>query len=139
MDTRSIARTILSFVSGKTIIVVEDDAMTAQLVADVVASLGHRVEIASGVERAVALAAAHAPAAMLVDLHLGTESGLDLISELAAEPLTVRIPIIAMTALDDPEVLADLDRAGVVAILEKPFAAADIAALVQAVLDAGAK
>ena len=133
MDTRSIARTILSFVSGKTIIVVEDDAMTAQLVADVVASLGHRVEIASGVERAVA------PAAMLVDLHLGTESGLDLISELAAEPLTVGIPIIAMTALDDPEVLADLDRAGVVAMLEKPFAAADIAALIQAVLDAGAK
>ncbi|MDA0368436.1 MAG: response regulator [Proteobacteria bacterium] len=119
--------------SGKTIIVVEDDAMTAQLVADVVASLGHRVEIASGVERAVALAA------MLVDLHLGTESGLDLISELAAEPLTVGIPIIAMTALDDPEVLADLDRAGVVAMLEKPFAAADIAALIQAVLDAGAK
>ncbi|NQV80531.1 MAG: response regulator [Alphaproteobacteria bacterium] len=113
--------------------------MTAQLVAEVVTSLGHWVEIASGVDQAVALAAANVPAVMLVDLHLGAESGLDLISELAVEPLTAGIPIIAMTALDDPEVFADLDRAGVVAMLEKPFAAADIAAMVQAVLDAGPK
>jgi CheY-like chemotaxis protein len=124
---------------SKTIIVVEDDPLTAQLVAGVLRGLGHRVETCDDSERAVALAVRLVPAAMLVDLRLGAESGEALIARLADDRRTAGIPVIAMTAANEPEVLATLDRAGVVALLEKPFSATDVAALVEAVLMAGPK
>ena len=73
------------------------------------------------------------------DLRLGAESGEALIALLADDRRTAGIPVIAMTAANEPEVLATLDRAGVVAMLEKPFSATDVAALVEAVLMAGPK
>ena len=124
---------------SKTIIVVEDDPLTAQLVAGVLGGLGHTVETCDDSERAVALAVRLVPAAMLVDLRLGAESGEALIARLADDRRTAGIPVIAMTAANEPEVLATLDRAGVVALLEKPFSATDVAALVEAVLIAGPK
>ena len=124
---------------SKTIIVVEDDPLTAQLVAGVLRGLCHRVETCDDSERAVALAVRLVPAAMLVDLRLGAESGEALIARLADDRRTAGIPVIAMTAANEPEVLATLDRAGVVALLEKPFSATDVAALVEAVLMAGPK
>ena len=123
----------------KTIIVVEDDPLTARLVADVLETLGHVVECAATVDHAFRLAKTYQPAAMLVDVQLGTESGLDLMSRLAGDPKTTAIPVVAMTALDGPQDAVALERAGAVALLEKPFSAAEVVALVAAVIDAGAK
>jgi len=126
-------------VQEKTIIVVEDDRLIAHLVCDVLHGLGHSVKTCDAGESAFALALSAAPAVMLVDLRLGAESGEALIARLAGDRRTAGIPIIAMTATGEPDVLARLDRAGVVALLEKPFAATDVAALVEAVLMAGPK
>ena len=126
-------------VAKKTIIVVEDDPLTARLVADVLETLGHVVECAATVDHAFRLAKTYQPAAMLVDVQLGTESGLDLMSRLAGDPKTTAIPVVAMTALDGPQDAVALERAGAIALLEKPFSAAEVVALVAAVIDAGAK
>lgn len=126
-------------VAKKTIIVVEDDPLTARLVADVLETLGHAVECAATVDHAFRLAETYQPAAMLVDVQLGSESGLDLMSRLSGDPTTTAIPIVAMTALDGPQDGAALDEAGAVALLEKPFSAADVVAIVAAVIGAGAK
>ena len=69
---------------------------------------------------------------MLLDVQLGTESGLDLMPRLASEPKTMAIPVIEMTALDGPQYGSALERAGAIALLEKPFSAADVVALVDA-------
>lgn len=126
-------------VSQKTIIVVEDDALTAGLVADVVQTMGHAVETVASVQPALQLAQSRRPATMLVDVNLGAESGLDLMAQLAGDPRTASIPVVAMTAPDGPESSAALERAGAVALLEKPFSAEDIVALVAAVIAAGPK
>ena len=123
----------------KTIIVVEDDPLTARLVAEVIETLGHIVESTATVDYAFRLAEACQPAVMLVDVQLGTESGLDLMSRLAGDPKTMAIPIVVMTALDGPQDGIALERAGAIALLEKPFSAADVVALVTAVIDAGPK
>ncbi|MCX8230980.1 MAG: response regulator [Alphaproteobacteria bacterium] len=123
----------------RTIIVVEDDPLTARLVAEVIETLGHVVESTATVDHAFRLAEACQPAVMLVDVQLGTESGLDLMSRLASDPKTMAIPIIAMTALDGTQYGTALERAGAIALLEKPFSAADVVALVDAVIDAGPK
>jgi len=126
-------------VAKKTIIVVEDDPLTARLVAEVIETLGHIVESTATVDHAFRLAEACQPAVMLVDVQLGTESGLDLMSRLAGDPKTMAIPIVVMTALDGPQDGIALERAGAIALLEKPFSAADVVALVAAVIDAGPK
>lgn len=123
----------------KTIIVVEDDALTAGLVADIIQTIGHAVETASSVQPALQLAQSRRPAAMLVDVNLGAESGLDLMTQLAGDPRTASIPIVAMTAPNGPEGGAALERAGAVALLEKPFSAEDIITLVTAVIATGPK
>jgi len=126
-------------VAKKTIIVVEDDPLTARLVAEVIETLGNIVESTATVDHAFRLAEACQPAVMLVDVQLGTESGLDLMSRLAGDPKTMAIPIVVMTALDGPQDGIALERAGAIALLEKPFSAADVVALVTAVIDAGPK
>jgi DNA-binding response OmpR family regulator len=126
-------------VAKKTIIVVEDDPLTARLVADVLETLGHVVECTASVDHAFRMAKTYEPVAMLVDVQLGTESGLDLMSRLSRDPTTTAIPVVAMTALDGPQDGAALDEAGAVALLEKPFSAADVVAIVAAVIGAGAK
>jgi two-component system cell cycle response regulator DivK len=126
-------------VAKKTIIVVEDDTLTARLVADVLVTSGHAVECVDSIGQARHLAKTLQPAAMLVDVQLGTESGLDLMEGLAGNPKTAAIPVIAMTALDEPQEGAALERVGAIALLEKPFSAAEIVAVVTAVIDAGAK
>ena len=60
-------------------------------------------------------------------------------SRLAGDPKTMAIPIVAMTALDGPQYGTALERAGAIALLEKLFSAADVVALVAAVIDAGPK
>jgi len=126
-------------VTEKTILVVEDDALTAQLVADVIETMGHRVLRADAVDPAFQLAVLHDPVLMLVDVQLGTASGLSLMARLAENAETADIPVVAMTAVDGSDAVADLERAGAVALLEKPFSTEDVVALVTAVIEAGAK
>ena len=133
------AVTILLSVAAKTIIVVEDDPLTARLVAEVIETLGHVVESTATADHEFLLAEACQPAMMLVDVQLGTESGIDLMSRLAGDPKTMAIPIVAMTALDGSQNGTALERAGAIALLEKPFSAVDVVALVAGVIDAGPK
>jgi CheY-like chemotaxis protein len=113
----------------RTIIVVEDDPLTARLVAEVIETLGHVVVSTATVDHAFRLAEDCQPAVMLVDVQLGTESGLDVMSRLASDPKTVAISIIVMTALGGPQYGTALERAGAIALLEKPVSAADVVAL----------
>jgi CheY-like chemotaxis protein len=60
-------------------------------------------------------------------------------SRLAGDPKTMAIPIVAMTALDGSQNATALERAGAIALLEKPFSAVDVVALAAGVIDAGPK
>ena len=56
---------------------------------------------------------------LVLDIHLGRESGFDLQTRLAATGAVP--PIIFITALDEPETRERARRAGCVAYLRKPF------------------
>ena len=64
-------------VQSVNVLVVEDDAMIAELLAEVVVELGHVVCAIEATEAgAVAAAARYKPDLMIVDVHLGRGSGL---------------------------------------------------------------
>lgn len=120
------------------VVIVDDDLLTAEFVGEVVRGLGLTVTSAQTLNSARA-AITGATRAVFVDVYLGTESGTDLISELSQASATAGVPVVAMTGSDDPEVLAELDRLGVVALLPKPFDVGEVAALLQAVIETGLK
>ena len=58
---------------------------------------------------------------VILDVRLGALTGFDLARRLAAEGL--RLPIIFITAHDEPEVRQQAQEAGCIAYLRKPFSA----------------
>ena len=97
------------------ILVVEDDAMVAELLAEVIAELGHRVCAIEATETgAVAAAARHKPDLMIVDARLGQGSGLAAVATILATG-----PI--------PHIFVSGDIAGILALrpgavtLQKPY------------------
>lgn len=77
--------------SGCRVLVVEDDAVVASLLARTLRARRYAVEIAHSGKRARELAAEFNPQAAILDLKLEDESGLDLIPALATAHEGIRI------------------------------------------------
>lgn len=103
------------------VLIVDDNARNLKLARDVLLAVGFRtLEAASGAE-AIALAAEHLPDVILMDLGLPDMDGADAAQALRREPLTARIPVVALSAL---RLEGDADwllAAGFAGYLEKPI------------------
>lgn len=84
--------------SGKTVMIVEDNELNAKLFRDLLLSRGHRIVHTREGKEAVALAYKEKPHLILMDIQLPEISGFDLIQLLKAEKDLAAIPIIAITA-----------------------------------------
>jgi CheY-like chemotaxis protein len=114
------------------ILVVEDDAMIASLIADTLEAMGHEVcAIASTEASAVAAAVLHRPDLLLVDAHLGVGSGLA-----AVKTILLNGPVRHIFMTGDTLIGARLDPQAIA--LHKPFQDHDLARAIQlAFADAG--
>jgi CheY-like chemotaxis protein len=102
------------------ILIVEDEALIAMLLAEVLAGMGHEVcAIASTEAEAVAAAARHAPDLMIVDARLRDGSGVSAVSQILRDRF---VPHIFITG--DLSGISAL-RPGAT-VLEKPFAELDL-------------
>ncbi|HPU14496.1 MAG TPA: response regulator [Polymorphobacter sp.] len=106
------------------ILVVEDDAMIAMLLAEMLEVMGHSVCATEATEAgAVAAALAHRPGLMIVDAQLQQGSGVTAVATiLAAHP----IPCILVSG-DIAEIRGNDPRA---VILAKPYSEAGLAAAI---------
>jgi len=75
---------------------------------------------ASSGEEAIELARTKRPGLIMVDVFLGDESGIELISKMASK--FPGLPIIAMSASEAPPLIVDAIKSGAVDYLVKPFA-----------------
>ena len=83
---------------SKKVLVVEDDTDNRRIVAKVLAVEGYQVmEAADGVE-ALAQARAGVPDLILMDLALPNMDGWEATRRLKDDPITSRIPVVALTA-----------------------------------------
>jgi CheY-like chemotaxis protein len=99
---------------------VDDDAVIAMLLGEVLADMGHEVCATEGTEAdAVAAAARCRPDLMIVDAQLGTGSGIAAVAQILC---TGFIPHLFMSG--DPLGLSVL-RPGTV-VIEKPFVETDL-------------
>lgn len=118
--------------SGRFVLVVDDEEPVRQLVADVLIEAGYRVEGVSSVADARPYLRDPALDVIVSDVKMPGESGLVLAAEVHA--LRPGLPIILMTGAAGSEERAEAARSGV-PVLEKPFSFAEIEAAVASVLD----
>jgi PAS domain S-box-containing protein len=109
-----------------TILVVEDDPPTAQVICDLLVGEGYRVSAAADGATARALLAADSVDLVLLDLMLPDVSGLDICYQVRSQDRGVYLPIIMLTAL-----AAERDRhagfaAGADDYVAKPFELDDL-------------
>ena len=90
------------------ILVVDDDQMNRELLETVLKRSGYQVATANSGAQAFKVIAAQLPDLILLDVRLGEVSGYDVCAKLKSEPETRPVPIIILTAADDP---ADKEQA----------------------------
>jgi two-component system response regulator RegA len=112
--------------SGWHILVVDDDAVFMQTLASALLRRGHRVATANNIEAALSLATAQDFDAVVLDLRLGTESGLHLIEPLRTCQPQVRIVLLTGYASIATAVAAI--KLGAVQYLPKPASVDEILA-----------
>jgi len=108
------------------ILIVDDDVVFAQTLALAMTRRGHRVSTAENINAALLLAATQAFDAVVLDLRLGTESGLHLI-----EPLRVQQPqarILLLTGYASIATAVAAIKLGAVQYLPKPASVDEILA-----------
>lgn len=109
--------------SGKaTILYAEDNEMNVALVHQVVRLRPHwQLLVAMSGKRALEVARRKRPDLMLVDMHLGDMSGIDLARELDADARTAGIPRVALSADAMPDRIRAAREQGFAAYLTKPL------------------
>ncbi|WP_460457881.1 response regulator [Arenimonas alkanexedens] len=115
------------------LLLVEDDAVSAAFLSQALAPLPLRLALASDLAQARALADER-DVLWVFDARLPDGRGDALLAELRALGFTV--PALALTAEDDPAVLAALGAAGFAAVLAKPISAIALRQLVAATIAA---
>jgi FixJ family two-component response regulator len=116
---------------SRTIAIIEDDAPMRASLVRVLSAMGYRIEQYDSPETFLTNLDRCQAACLIIDVHLGTMSGLDL----ARHPAVVALerPMILNSACDDEEIRKQAAAAGCCAFLTKPYTANELlAALLRA-------
>jgi DNA-directed RNA polymerase specialized sigma24 family protein len=113
------------------VLIIEDEALIAMDLEQLVKSLGHRViGVARTHSKAVALAKANPPGLILADIHLAdNSSGLDAVNELLR---SFEMPVIFITAY--PERFLTGERPEPAFLIAKPFQPSAVSAVISQAL-----
>ncbi|MEK7205894.1 MAG: response regulator [candidate division NC10 bacterium] len=106
---------------AKRVLVIDDDAKTRDLVAAFLGGAGYEVRGAEDGAAGLRLAAAEPPDVVILDLQMPGMDGYKVCQVLRRGLRTKRIPIVMLTASDDPHLNREAYAAGAQACVPKPF------------------
>lgn len=113
------------------VVVVEDDPASRRTLGRVLRAGGYEPATYASAEDYLAAPPADTPLGMVLDVHLGLMSGLDLQQRLRRSGST--LPIIVITALDDARSQQQAESQGCLAFLRKPCEASTILGLLRTI------
>lgn len=120
--------------SGKRILIVEDDAAIREMVAFALTRAGFQVLEAEDVSQARVLVADHLPDLVVLDWMLPDMSGLEYARLLKRDEFTRALPIIMLTARSEEDDKIRGFESGADDYVTKPFSSREMIARIQAVL-----
>jgi two-component system, cell cycle response regulator DivK len=103
------------------ILVVEDNQLNRELLCDWLEMEGYEVCFSANLKASYEVFAKRLPDAVLLDINLGGENGLDLVAWMRQEPELGEIPVIAVTAHALVTEQQQILQAGCRACLSKPI------------------
>jgi two-component system, cell cycle response regulator DivK len=121
------------------VLVVEDNARNLKLVRDLLEHAGYRTLEATTAEDGLALARAHEPDLVLMDVQLPGMDGVEALERLRADPATNAIPVVAVTAFAMKDDRERFVAAGFDGYLEKPISVRAFPGQVARMLDRSAR
>jgi DNA-binding response OmpR family regulator len=114
------------------LLVIENDAKVAELLAWFLARRGHRVRCAASFAQARELIAERTPELLLSDIELGSENGCIELPRLAAENL-LPPTLVVSGYLDRPSEHRLRELSNVLGVVRKPYEFAELEALIAAI------
>jgi len=106
----------------RTVLYADDNALNVEVVVAVLRMRQDlRVVVARNGAEAIAAARADPPDLLLLDMHLGDMTGLEVMETLSLDPALAHIPCVALSADAMPAALERAERAGFKAYLTKPL------------------
>jgi two-component system cell cycle response regulator DivK len=121
--------------AAELILIVEDNEKNLKLVRDLLQVKGYRTLEAGTAELGMALARAHTPHLILMDIQLPGMDGVSALGQLKADPRTGQIPVIALTAFAMPDDHQRFHAAGFDGYLVKPINIRELLEAVRACCD----
>jgi CheY-like chemotaxis protein len=119
-------------IDGPLILIVEDDEPVARMIADYLGTIGYRTAHAYDGREAVTRVAELRPDLIVMDLMMPRLTGGEAAQALRADPMTTRIPIVAISAVADVTSIADL--LPIDEIVPKPFDLDDLRTAIERLL-----
>ncbi len=114
------------------LLIVDDDPITLQLLALQLEMEGYASTTLSEPNLVLDAITQESPTLILVDYHLGTHDGLDLLQTIRNQEETRYLPIVVMSALDHRR---ESELAGADGFVLKPFSLQDLVATIQQALE----
>lgn len=111
---------------GKKILVVDDDSDLLLLLSRKLSQAGHQVLTALDATQAVRQATREAPDLILLDIKLPAGGGIGVLKTLKSSTKTMQIPVIAMTASEDPVLRREVEAYCLEGFLNKPLDIGDL-------------
>lgn len=118
----------------KTVVIVEDEFETAEMLAEMMRLIGFQVFKSTGGKLAIDLIAEKKPSAVLLDQMMPDLSGLELLGVIHNDPYLCHIPVIIVSAKCLPSDLRRGLEAGAACYLTKPVAFIDLKQAVEQAL-----
>jgi CheY-like chemotaxis protein len=116
------------------ILIVEDDEDSREVYKEILSENGFDVDTAASAEEGLRLARERHPNAILMDISLPDMDGWNVTLQLKADPGTMDIPVIIVTAYAFPEDRARAIRVGCDGFLTKPCEPSRVLAEIQRLL-----
>lgn len=113
------------------IVVVDDSLDSLRYLTDILQEQGYRIRPAASGELALAAVAAKRPDLILLDVKMPDIDGYEVCRKLKSDPENARVPIIFISALDEPEDKVKAFAAGGVDYITKPLHSEEVLARVQ--------
>lgn len=114
------------------LLIVDDDPTTCQLLAIQLEMAGYASTTLCDPGQVLEVIAEESPTLILVDYHLGTHDGLDLLQTIRNHEECRYLPVVVMSALNHQR---ESESAGADGFVLKPFSLQDLVATIQEVLE----
>lgn len=117
--------------NSRRVLVVDDNADSAELIGMILERAGHQAKIVSNALDAPGLALSFLPHVALIDIQMPEMNGYELAKELRSRPELKHCRLIAVSGQPGEKAIARSVAAGFEAVWAKPISAEDVLALVQ--------